>query len=191
MLRFLEFASHSARVVVLGAVCHASPLTPGSQPPVQPCPTATASTFWWIRHSDYRYAVEISAPRTYRTVNTNRQGSNYHSPDDSLPLPFFVWRDAATRLEFHDPMSYDATAVLRFTGPTCILTTESGDLRLMIWRSIGKQYTGRDTTYFNASGELRQPGLPHVVVHTIAHDSVGLLENLQILQTMRRPKPAR
>lgn len=108
-----------------------------------------------------------------------------------MPLPFAVWKDAATRLEFHSPASHEGTQILQASGTACILKTEAGSLRLRIWRSIGYQYTGRDTTYFNASGELRQRGRPYVVLHTIAHDSVGLLENLQILQTMRRPKPVR
>lgn len=160
-----------------------------SQLYAQECPTATAARTGWSRHADARYAVEISAPSSYRTVNFNRRGSNYDSLAGSIPQPFAVWKTAATRLEFHSPTSYEAEAVLRFTGPIWTLKTEAGNLQLMIWRSIGKQYTGRDTTYFNASGEIRQPGLPHVVVHLIAHDSVGLLENLQILQTLRRPKP--
>lgn len=160
-----------------------------SQLGAQPCPTATVARTWWGHHADTRYAVEIWAPRSYRTVNFNNRVSNNPSPADTIPLPFAVWKNAATRLEFHSPTSYEAAAVLRFTGSICTLKTEAGDLRLMIWRSIGKQYTGRDTTYFNASGEIRQPGLPNVVVHLIAHDSLGLLDNLQILQTLRRPKP--
>ncbi len=157
----------------------------------QPCPAATAPRFWWGRHTGEGYAIEIRAPRSFTTINYSRRGSNLNGAADTIPFPFVVSKTAVTRLGFYSPTAREVLAIRNVTGRTCMLQTAAGELRLIIWRRKDYLHDGRDTTHFNAWGDIRNPGMPHVVVHVTARDSLGLLENLQVLQTMRRLKRAR
>ena len=82
-----------------------------------------------------------------------------------------------------------AVNIAALRGPSCTINTAAGNFRLKTWRHIGMQHNGRDTTYFNAGGEIRLPDRPPMFVKLTAHDSVTLLGNLQMLQTLQLLKP--
>ena len=97
---------------------------------------------------------------------------------------FSLWKSAATRLDFVGPTHRTAETVRLATGNECTMKTAAGSFALKVWRSIGVQFNGRDTTYFDAGGEITLPGRPRMYVKVTAHDSLTLLNNLQILQTL-------
>ena len=91
-------------------------------------------------------------------------------------------------MEFVGPTDRRAVDVGRAEGTACVLKTAAGSLRLRLWRWIGTQYDGRDTTYFSAGAEITLPGQTRMFVKLAAHYSVTLLGNLQILQTLQLRK---
>ena len=145
----------------------------------QACPVATLSQSDWVRHESREFGIEILAPPSFDRPNWSSRS------DTTTRAPFSLWKSAVTRVDFGDPTSMMVASVGRAIGPECILNTAAGSLRLKIWRWIGRQYNGRDTTYFDAGGEITLPGRPRIFVKLAAHDSVTLLGNLQILQTLK------
>lgn len=182
----------ASRMVLLGtllqvATCVATPSSREALPLLQvtPCPKATSSDTFWPRYENADYGISLSAPWSYRRINFN-SGS-----DTTVAFPFSLWKNAVTRVEFFSPRSFEAEGLRTSVGRSCDLRTEIGDLRMVTWRSIGKLYDGRDTTNFNARGEIRYAGKLIAVIHLSSLDSLSLLDNLQILQTIRRLKSVR
>jgi hypothetical protein len=157
----------------------------GQLPQVIPCPKATSSTAVWPSLENEDYGIAISAPLSYRRINFASRS------DTTIASPFSLWKNAVTRVDFFSHRSYDADTVRDPAGHACVLRTEIGDLRVVIWRSIGKLYDGRDTTHFNARSEIRRAGKAIAVIRLSSLDSLTLLDNLQILQTIRRLKSVR
>jgi hypothetical protein len=149
------------------------------------CPKATSPTAIWADHGSESYDIGISAPRPYRRMSFDSRS------DTSVIAPFSLWLNAITQINVIDPRAYAARRVQEATGDVCILATNMGDVRLVMWRSRSILYDGRDTADFNAGGIVTSVGRPTFVVHVFARDSATLLDNLQILGTMRRLQPAR
>ena len=148
----------------------------------QRCPVAKSSQTDWVRHESRAFGVEILAPPSFHQVN-------WSSRSDSTSALFSLWKNAATMMDFAGSTHDIAAKVTSAKGITCVLKTTAGSLRLKVWRWIGTQYDGRDTTYFDAGGEITLPGRPRMFVQLSAHDSVTLLGNLQMLQTLKLLKP--
>ncbi|MEP6779271.1 MAG: hypothetical protein ABJC26_05220 [Gemmatimonadaceae bacterium] len=144
----------------------------------QPCPVATSSQSGWVRHESREFGIEMLAPLSFDRMN-------WSSRSDSTSLLFSLWKDAATTVDFAGPTHRIAKYVGSAKGTACVLKTAAGSLRLKVWRWIGGQYDGRDTTYFDAGGEITLPGRPRMFVKLTAHDSLTLLVNLQMLQTLK------
>lgn len=149
----------------------------------QRCPVATLNQTDWVRHESLELGVEMLAPPSFRNVNWSSRS------DSTSPAPFSLWKNAATTVDFVGPTDRRAVNIGLAKGTACVLKTASGSVRLKMWRSIGGQYNGRDTTYFDAGGEITLPGRPRMFVQLSAHDSVTLLGNIQMLQTLKLLKP--
>jgi len=148
----------------------------------QPCPVAKAKQSDWVRHESTEFGVAISGPPSFEQVDWASRS------DPTSPL-FSLWKNAATTVEIVSPTDRRAVNSGLVKGASCVLKSAAGTFRLKLWRSIGVQYNGRDTTYFDAGGEVRLPGRPPMFVIVSAHDSVTLLGNLQMLQTLKLLKP--
>lgn len=144
----------------------------------QACPVATSSQSDWVRHESWEFGFEISGPPSFERINLS-------SRSDSTSSAFSLWKNAATRVDFVGPTHASADGIRRATGTACTLKTAAGSFQLIIRRSIGVQYNGRDTTYFHAGGEISLPLGRRMLVELTAHDSLALLGNLQVLQTLR------
>ena len=148
----------------------------------QPCPVATASMDGWVRHQNREFGLEILGPPSFAPKDwPNRL-------DPSIAL-FSLWANAATTVDFVGPTDRTAEHIRSVTGAGCVLTTAAGPVRLKMWRHLGVQYNGRDTTYFDAGGEITLLGRPPMFVGLSAHDSLTLLGSLQILQTLKPLTP--
>ena len=150
----------------------------------QSCPVAKASQAGWVRHESPEFGIAISGPPSFDQVDWASRS------DSSSPL-YSLWQDAATTVDFTGPTNWRAENIRAVTGPSCLMKTAAGTFRLKTWRHIGMQHNGRDTTYFNAGGEIKLAGRLPMFVKLTAHDSVDLLGNLQMLQTLRLLKPSR
>ena len=144
----------------------------------QSCPVAKASQSNWVNHESRKFGIAILGPPSFREIDWSNRS------DSTSPL-FSLWEDAATTLDFVGPTDGAAETIVRTTGTACVMKTAAGSFRLKMWRHIGVQYNGRDTTYFDAGGEIKLSGRRRIFVKLTAHDSVTLLGNLQILQTLR------
>lgn len=144
----------------------------------QPCPVAKLNPTSWVRHQSADFGIELLAAPVFRAVE-------WSSRSDSTSLRFSLWQDASTRIEFLGSTHWSAKTVTKARGPSCTVRTSAADVRLKIWRSVGGLPDGRDTTYFNAGGDLVLPGKPRMIVWLHAHDSVTLLSQLQMFQTLR------
>jgi hypothetical protein len=144
----------------------------------QPCPVAQLSQAGWVRHQSRDFGIEMLAPPSF-------DRKNWSSRSDSTSALFSLWKDAATTVDFAGPAHWISGRVREATGTACVLKTAAGSLRLKVWRWIGGQSNGRDTTYFDAGGDITLPGRPRMFVKLTAHDSVTLLGNLQMLQTLK------
>ena len=145
----------------------------------QPCPVANSSQTGWVRHESREFGIEMLAPPSFDRMNWSNRSDTTSSP------PFSLWKNAVTTVNIAGPTNMLVDNVGRAKGTACVLKTVAGSLRLKMWRLIGAQHNGRDTTYFSAGGEITLPGRPRMVVKLTAHDSVTLLGNLQMLQTLK------
>ena len=148
----------------------------------QRCPVANSSQTGWVRQESREFGIEMLAPPSFDRMN-------WSSRSDSTSPLFSLWKNAATTVDFVGPTDMRADNIGRAKGTACVLKTAAGSLRLQVWRWIGVQYDGRDTTYFSAGGEVTLPGRPRMFVKLTAHDSLTLLGNLQMLQTLKLLKP--
>ncbi len=148
----------------------------------QSCPVATARQTDWVRHESAEFGVAISGPPSFEQVDWASRS------DSSSPL-FSLWQDAVTTVDFVGPTDRRAVNIIAVTGSSCLMKTAAGSFRLKMYRHIGRQYNGRHTTYFDAGGEIKLPGRRPMFVKLTAHDSVTLLGNLQMLQTLKLLKP--
>lgn len=148
----------------------------------QACPVAKASQADWVRHESPEFGIAISGPPSFDQVDWASRS------DLSSPL-FSLWKNAATTVDFVGPADRRAVNIIAVMGSSCLMKTAAGSFRLKMWRHIGRQYNGRDTTYFDAGGEIKLPGRRKMFVTLTAHDSVTLLGNLQMLQTLLLLKP--
>ncbi len=148
----------------------------------QLCPVATTNEASWARHQSRDFGIEISGPTSFVPKDWPNRS------DPSAPM-FSLWANAATTLDFVGPKDRTAEQIRGVTGQGCVLTTAAGPVRLKMWRHVGVQYNGRDTTYFDAGAEIILAGRPPMFVKLTAHDSLTLLGNLQILQTLKPLKP--
>lgn len=144
----------------------------------QQCPVAKSSQAGWVRHESGEFGIEMHAPPSFRNVN-------WSSRSDSTSPLFSLWKNAATTVDFVGPTDRRAVNIGLAKGTVCVLKTAAGSVRLKVWRWIGTQYDGRDTTYFDAGGEITLHGRSRMFVKLTAHDSVTLLGNLEILQTLK------
>lgn len=178
----------SSSILKLGIVslCFATSAAPTSfafaTSYAQPCPVARARQSDWVRHESPEFGIAISGPPSFDQVDWASRS------DPSSPL-FSVWKNAATTIDFVGPTDRRAVNIIAVTGSSCLMKTAAGSFRLKMWRHIGRQYNGRDTTYFDAGGEIKLPGRRPMFVTLTAHDSVTLLGNLQMLQTLQLLKP--
>ena len=148
----------------------------------QRCPVANSSQAGWVRHESQEFGIAVLAPPSFDRMN-------WSSRSDSTSPLFSLWKNAATTVDFVGPTDRRAVNIGLAKGTACVLKTAAGSARLKMWRSIGGQYNGRDTTYFDAGGEITLPGRRRMFVKLSAHDSVTLLGNLQMLQTLKLLKP--
>lgn len=144
----------------------------------QACPVAHASETGWVTHQSSEFDIEIRSPTSFRKMN-------WSSRSDSSTALFSVWKDAATTLDFAGAGHRIAANVNAAKGKSCALKTAAGDFTLTVLRWTGGQSNGRDTTYFDAVGQFRIPGHSAMFIKLTAHDSLTLLESIQILQTLR------
>ncbi len=147
----------------------------------QPCPVAAISMATWVRHQNRDFGIEISGPPSFVP-------KDWPNRSDPSAILFSLWANAATTLDFVGPSDRTADQIRTIPGAGCVLTTAVGPVRLKLWRHVGVQYNGRDTTYFDAGGEVALPGRAPMFVKVTAHDSLTLLHNLQILQTLKSLK---
>lgn len=144
----------------------------------QSCPDATASRLPWLEHEGRAFGLAIRAPLSFRP-------KRWENRSDTTSLEFSLWENAVTTIDFSDPTHWLARDVTRAQGDSCTLGTRAGAVRRKLWRITAVLPGPRDTTYFRAGGELRLPKHPRVLVLVTAGDSLALLRNLQILQTLR------
>jgi hypothetical protein len=164
--------------VALACALVAKGVAAQGQPKPRDCPVGVVDTSAWMLTRDRGVGIEIKHPADYRA-------KHWESRSDTSGVTIAFWRNAASRIEFHELGGFWSTQGPKLSVPPCRLEMRSATLALHLERTVRTLWDGRDTLYFVAKGIFTPAGKPRVLVELGAPDSTGLLEQIAILRTIR------
>ena len=139
------------------------------------CPSGSFQTSLWVPAREPDLGIELARPSDY-------QAHHWESVSDtSRGVAISFWRNAANTIDFN---GLGSTSRDRSIVP-CLIHLRSGDLEMRIERTTSKLSGGGDTTYFIGRGVITPVGMRLIHVQTGARDSTALLEQLEVLRTIR------
>ena len=139
------------------------------------CPSGSFHTSLWLRAREPALGIELARPFGYRA-------KHWESVSDTTGgVAISFWRDAANTIDFN---GLGSRSIDRSLVP-CLLHMRSGDLEVRIGRSTSTLADGRDTVCFIGRGTFTPIGMRSIWVEIGAMDSTALLEQLEVLRTIR------